>query len=164
MDEQKLTRKRMCEVKYCTQGRVVESFLFVVLVGYGSNGHGQRVWESAELMICHSNYKHRCEMLLALCQNISMHYFIFIPKCALGEMVESARLYVCKSSSFTNHQLLMKFIFKGATKSLFYHYHKICESIIKYFQFFNFAAAINNYPLRIRNFLCSVVSGDFTFL
>ena len=39
-------------------------------------------------------------------------------------MAESTSFNVCKSSSFTNHHFLLKFLFKRVTKYLFHHCHK----------------------------------------
>ena len=55
--------------------------------------------------------------------------FIFISKCALDKIAESMSFNVCKSSSSTNHQFLLNFLFKGGTKSLFYHYYKVKTSL-----------------------------------
>ena len=44
--------------------------------------------------------------------------------CALDKMAESMSFNLCRSSLFTNHQFLWKFLCKKAIKSLFYHCHK----------------------------------------
>ena len=55
---------------------------------------------------------------------MSIPIFILIPKNSLNEMVESTSFNICKSSSFTNHHFLLKFLFKRVTKYLFHHCHK----------------------------------------
>ena len=97
-------------------------------------------------------------------------------------MAESTSFNVCKSSSFTNHHLLLKFLFKRVTKYLFHHCHKkeiplkrhlniffrlifsASEDFVKVSQkilrhqiefisgFILLQNPSTNYPLRIRNF------------
>ena len=54
---------------------------------------------------------------------LSIPNFTFFLRYALNKIAER-RFNVYKSSSFINHNFLLKFLFKGATKSLFYHRHK----------------------------------------
>ena len=108
-------------------------------------------------------------------------------------MAESTSFNVCKSSSFTNHHFLLKFLFKGATKYLFYHCHKkeiplkrhlniffrlifsasedfvkVSQNILRHqIEFVSgFILPQNpstNCPLRIRNFFYSAINSRFTF-
>ena len=108
-------------------------------------------------------------------------------------MAESTSFNVCKSSSFTNHHFLLKFLFKGATKYLFYHCHKkeiplkrhlniffrlifsasedfvkVSQNILRHqIEFVSGFILLQNpsinHPLRIRNFFYLAIGGRFIF-